>query len=146
MPTRYDVILPILLQPYKVDVHICLPCHSTMATRRKRSSDAPATKKKRMEQLELLQTTNICTDWPNNPAFRPKRLLLRLLFSINEDRTKYVSGGFYPARDYLPLVEYGVVRRGGGPKTLILSDEKVDAMAEDLSILLDAMCSGETSV
>jgi len=53
---------------------------------------------------------------------------------------------FYPARDYLPLVEFGVVRKGGGPKTLILSDEQVDAMAKALPMLRDAMCSGETSV
>jgi hypothetical protein len=57
-----------------------------------------------------------------------------------------VSVGSYPARDYLPLVEFGVVRRGGGPKNLILSDEQVDAMAEALPNLRYAMCSGETSV
>jgi hypothetical protein len=72
--------------------------------------------------MEELEPTNFCTYWPNNPAFDPKRVLLRRLFFINEDRTKYVSVGFYPARDYLPLVEFGVVRSGGGPKTLILSD------------------------
>jgi hypothetical protein len=46
-----------------------------------------------------------------------------------------VSVGSYPARDYLPLVEFGVLRRGGGPKTLILSDEQVDALAETLLTL-----------
>jgi hypothetical protein len=114
-----------------------------MATRRKRSSapaDSPAARKKRVEGLE---PTNICTYWPNNPAFDPKRVLLRRLFFINEDRTKYVSVGFYPARDYLPLVEFGVLRRGGGPKTLILSDEQVDALAETLPTLREDMCSGE---
>jgi hypothetical protein len=99
-----------------------------------------------MEQLELLEPTNICTYWPNNPAFDPNRVLFRRLCFINEDRAKYVSVGFYPARDYLPLVEFGVVRRGGGPKTIIISDEEVDAMAERLPMLRDAMCSGETSV
>jgi len=70
-------------------------------------------------------------------------VLLRRLFFINEDRTKYVSVGFYPARDYLRLVEFGVVRRGGAPKTLILSDEQVDALAETLPTLRDDMCIGE---
>jgi len=93
--------------------------------------------------MEDLEPTNFCTYWPNNPAFVPKRVLLRRLFFINEDRTKYVSVGCYPARDYLPLVEFGVVRRGGGPKTLIFSDEQVDAMAEGLPMLWDAMCIGE---
>jgi hypothetical protein len=117
-----------------------------MGTRRKRSSaasEAPATRKKKIEELE---PTTFCTFWPNNPVFDPNRILLRRLFFINEDRTKYVSVGFYPARDYLPLVEFGVARRDGGPKTLILCDEQVDEMAEALPMLRDAMCSGETSV
>jgi len=103
-----------------------------MATRRKRSSaptDTPATMKKRMEGLD---TTNIYTYWTNNPAFYPNRVLFLRLIFINEDRTKYVSVGFYPARDCLPLVEFGVIRRSGGPKTLILSDEQEDALAEAL--------------
>ena len=57
-----------------------------------------------------------------------------------------MSVGFYPTHDYLPLVEFEVVQRGGGPKTLILSDEQVDAMAEVQPMLRDAMCSVETSV
>ena len=52
---------------------------------------------------------------------------------------------FYPARDYLPLVQFGVFRRGGVPKTLILSNEQVDAVAGP-TMLRDAMCIGETSV
>ena len=99
--------------------------------------------KKRMEQFE---PTNICTYWHNNPAFDPNRVLLRRIFFINEDRTKYVSVGFYPARDTLSLVEFAFVRRGGGPKTLILSDEQVVALAEALPTLRDAMCSGEKCV
>jgi len=58
------VILLISFQPYKIDVHILPPRHSTMTTRRKRSSaasEAPATRKKRMEQLELLEPTEIYT-------------------------------------------------------------------------------------
>ena len=53
--------------------------------------------------------------------------------------------GVYPARDYLPLVEFVVVRRGGGPKTLTLSDEQVDALAETQPTLRDDMCIAETS-
>ena len=80
--------------------------------------------------MEELEPTTFCTYWPKNPAFVPKRVLLRRLFFINEDRTKYVSVGFYPARDYLPMVEFGFVRGGDGPKILNLSDEQLDAMAE----------------
>jgi len=46
--------------------------------------------------MEQLEPNSICTYWPANPAFDPKRVLLRRLFFINEDRTKYVSVGFYP--------------------------------------------------
>jgi hypothetical protein len=112
-----------------------------MTSTRKRSSataDSPAARKKRMEELE----PNICTYWPNNLAFDPKRVLLRRLFFINEDRNKYVSVGLYPARDYLPLVEFGVLRRAGCPKTLILGDEQVDTLAEFLPTLRGDMCSG----
>jgi len=48
------------------------------------------------------EPSDICTYWTANPAFDPKRVLLRLIFFINEDKTKYMSVGFYPARDYQP--------------------------------------------
>ena len=73
-------------------------------------------------------------------------MLLRRLFFINGDRNKYVSVSFYLARNHLHLVEFGVLRRGGGPKTLILGNEQVDAMVERLPMLRDAMCSGNVSV
>ena len=79
-----------------MDLLVFMPCHSAMATRRKRSSapsETPATMKKRMEELE---PTNVCTYWPNDPAVDPMRVLFRRLFFINEDRTKYVTVGFYP--------------------------------------------------
>jgi len=92
-----------------------------------------------MEQLE--PTPNICTYWPNNPSFNLKSVLLRRLIFINEGRTKYVSVGFYPARDYLSLVGFGVPRRAGSPKSLILSDEQVAALSETLPTLRGDMCS-----
>jgi len=44
--------------------------------------------------------SDIYTYWPANPAFDTKRFLLRRMFFINEDKTKYLSVGFYPTRDY----------------------------------------------
>ena len=93
--------------------------------------------------MEEQEHTNICTYWPTNPAFNPKRVLLRRLFFINEDRTKYVSVGFYPARDSLP--SWGRSERRWAV-TLILSDELVDVVAEGLPMLCDVICSGKTSV
>ena len=69
--------------------------------------------------MEELEPTNFCTYWPNNRAFDPKRMLLRRLFFINEYRTKYVCVGFYTARDYVLLVEFGGVRRGGVSKNSV---------------------------
>jgi len=91
----------------------------------------------REEQLP----SHICTYWPANPAFDPNRVLLRRMFFINEDETKYVSVGFYPARDYQPLVEFGAIRRGGS-NSLILADEQVAALADCLPAILDFMCVG----
>ena len=96
--------------------------------------------------MVVLETTDICTYWPNNPPFDPKRVLLRRLFFINEDRNNYVSVSFYSARDYLTPVEFGVLRRCGGPKTLILCDEQVDALVETLPTLREEMCCGEAGV
>jgi len=86
---------------------------STMATRQKRTSPVvpgakrPALRQLQEGELEQLPTTNdVCTYWRLNPAFDPKRVLLRRMFIINENKTKYVYVGYYPARDYQPLVEF----------------------------------------
>jgi len=92
-----------------------------------------------MEQLPT--TNNVCTYWPPNPAFNPKRVLLRRMFFINEDKTKYVSVGYYPARDYQPLVEFGAIRRGVS-KCLILAYDQLAALADCLPSIRDSMCVG----
>jgi len=93
-------------------------------------------------EVEQLPTTNdVCTYWPPNPAFDPKWVLLRRMFFINEDKTKYMSVGYYPARDYQPLVEFGAIRRGGS-KSFIFANEQVAAMADCLPAVRDSMCVG----
>jgi hypothetical protein len=42
-----------------------------------------------------------------NPAFDPNKVLLRRVCFINDENSKYVSVGFYPAKNYQPLVEFG---------------------------------------
>jgi hypothetical protein len=56
-----------------------------------------------------------------------------------------VSVGFYPARDYQPLVEFGTIRRGGGSKTIILANESVDWLAERLPEGSDMCETGSVS-
>jgi len=45
------------------------------------------------------ETSDICTYWPANPTFDLKWVLLRRMFFINEKKTKYMTVGFYSARD-----------------------------------------------
>ena len=71
----------------------------------------------------------------------PHRVLLRRLFFINSDRTKYVSVGFYPARDYQPMVEFGAIRRGES-KSIILKDKHIDTLADCLPKMLVSICNG----
>ena len=63
------------------------------------------------------------------------------MFFINEDKTKYVSVGFYPARYYHPRVEFGTIRRGRS-KSLILTDEQVATLVDCLPAIRDSMCVG----
>jgi len=61
---------------------------------------------------ELQPSSDICNYWHTNPFSDPKRVLLRRLFFINNDRTMYLSVGFYPACDCQTLLEFGAIRRG----------------------------------
>ena len=46
----------------------------------------PALRQLQEGEVEQLPTTNdVCTYWPPNPAFDPKRVLLRRMFFINDD-------------------------------------------------------------
>jgi len=67
------------------------------------------------------------------------------MFFINEDKTKYVCVGLYPARDYQALVEFGAIRSGGS-KSLIFTDEQVTALADCIPAVRDSMCVGGDSV
>jgi len=50
-----------------------------------------------------------------------------------------VSVGFYPARDFLPLVESGVISCCGS-KAIIVTDEQVYTLAQCVPTFADAMC------
>jgi len=76
------------------------------------------------QQFPLDAYSDICTYWVANPAFDPQEVLLRRLFFLNANKTIYVSVGFYPARDSLPPVEFGVIRSCRS-KAIILTDEQV---------------------
>ena len=41
-----------------------------------------------------------------SPAFVPNRVLLYRVFYLNEEKSKHISVGLYPAHIYHPMVEY----------------------------------------
>jgi len=91
-----------------------------MSARRRKESTEPPTLVVRAPEFD---TCNFYVE-ALNPALNPKRILLQHVFFIDEDRTKYVSVSFYPARDYQNFVELGAL--------LILTDQHVKTMAENL--------------
>ena len=74
-----------------------------------------------------------------NPIFDPRRVLLRRTFFINEDCSKYLSVGYYAARDYQPLLEVGASTK----MPVRLTEEHVRTFAEHLPRICEAMCSDE---
>jgi len=83
-----------------------------MAAKRRRIDTTEPSQLPTLVRPSEFNTCNFYVE-ANNPLFDPKGVLLRRLFFIDVDRTKYVSVGFYPNRDYLPLVEFGAVKRTG---------------------------------
>ena len=73
------------------------------------------------------------------PAFDPNRVLLRRVFFLNDDKSNYVSVGFYPAQNYQPLVEFG----GAKPLPMVLTADYVATMAVRLPSLVEATCQNE---
>jgi hypothetical protein len=82
-----------------------------------------------------------CNRYAENvsPLFDPKMVLLRHIFFINEDYTKYVSVGFYPARGYQSLVEFRASRN----RPNLLTEQHVPTFAEHLPRLFEAVCREE---
>ena len=74
-----------------------------------------------------------------SPAFDPNRDLLRCVFFIGAVKTWYISIGYYPSRNYQPLVEIG----GPEKSPIILNDRHVLFMAEHLPAQCGALCNDE---
>ena len=87
------------------------------------------------------QPVDNCTYMESNVnlLFDPNKVLLRRVFFLDPEKTKYISVGFYPARGYQPLVEIG------SPKTnpIILTDQHVKTLSEHLPAQVDALWKGE---
>jgi hypothetical protein len=73
------------------------------------------------------------------PAFDPRRVLLRRVFFLNDEKSRYVTFGFYPAHNYQPLFEVSVTRI----LPLVLPADYVNIVAERLPGLVEAKCRNE---
>ena len=67
------------------------------------------------------------------------RVLLRCVHFLNEEGTRYVAVGFYPADNYQVLAEFGVPRIA----PITLTEQHVRMLMENLPALCDAMHRGE---
>jgi len=65
-----------------------------------------------------------------SPLFDPNRALLRRVFFLNEDRTKYVSVAFYRTQGYAAHVEFGAAKAA----PIRLTEQQVTALAEHLPL------------
>jgi len=70
---------------------------------------------------------------------KPYRALLRRVFFFAEDKSKYVSVGYYPARGYQPLPEIG----GAKMLPLLLNVQQLQTTAESIAALCDALSTNE---
>jgi len=52
-----------------------------------------------------------CLDTVATALGDPNRALLRRVFFVADDKSKYVSVGYYPTRGYQPLAEFGGARK-----------------------------------
>jgi len=68
-------------------------------------------------------------------------VLVRRLFFINSNKTKYVSVGFYPAREFQPLVGFGAIRRRRS-KIILFTEKHIYMLAQCLPKMLVSICNG----
>ena len=125
-------------------MHLSVTLLSTMAARRRRTDTAEhSLPPKHLRALDF-DTCNYYVE-AINPMFDPKKVLLRRPFFIDVDRTRYVSVGFYPSRDYLPFVKFGAVDKNKST-FITLNEQQINKMAECPPRICDSMCGNEQYV
>ena len=71
--------------------------------------------------------------------FDPNRVLLRRVFFLDPDKTRYISVGYYPSRNCQPLFEIGIPKQ----HPILLTDHHVSTLAEHLPAQVDALWRDE---
>ena len=74
-----------------------------------------------------------------NPTLDPNQALLRRVFFLNDDRSKYISVAFNPAQGYTALVEFGTAKN----VPMRLTEQHFTMLTERLQGLLTALCADE---
>jgi hypothetical protein len=94
------------------------------------------------QPMRQASKSNECLDYVEaiSPAFDPKSVLLRRIFFLNEDKSKYVSIGYYPARNYERMVEFGCLRNS----PIILTETQVRYLAEVIPHMCHSLCINES--
>jgi hypothetical protein len=80
-----------------------------------------------------------CLDVVSAVLANPNRAMLRRVFFIAEDKSKFLSVGHYPARGYQPLAEFG----GAKKLPLLLDAQQLQRMAENIAALFNALSRNE---
>ena len=80
-----------------------------------------------------------CLDVVSTALASPNRAILRRVFFIAEDKSKFVSVGFFPARGYQPLAEFG----GAKKLPLLLNAPQLQTMADNIAALCNALATNE---
>jgi len=80
-----------------------------------------------------------CLEVVTTALGNPNRALLRRVFFVAKDKSKYVSLGYDPARGYQPLAEFG------GAKKLprLLNVQQLGTIAENIAALCNALSTNE---
>jgi hypothetical protein len=108
----------------------------TMPEQKRQHNESPASTEAANQPKRA--AFDVCVQ-PVSPLFDPRRDLLRRIFFIDSDRNRYVSVGYYPARNYSVLVEFGSSR----VNPIALTEANVRSLAEHLPTLCGNMCSDE---
>jgi len=82
---------------------------------------------------------NTCLDVVSKVLANPNRAMLRRVFFIAEDKSKFVSMAYFPARGYQPLAEFG----GAKKLPLLLDAQQLQTMAENIAALCNALSTNE---
>jgi len=77
-----------------------------------------------------------CLDIVSTPLANPNRAMLRRVFFIAEDKSKFLSVGYYPARGYQPLAEFG----GAKKLPLLFDAQQLQTLVENIATVQRSVC------